>query len=272
VLPKVNILTTAWNRHPARFEYFKVMVDSVEQFLDWGEVEHDWIVSIEEYKHYRKEEMEDYMREHGMKWFYHPAPPGLGRNMNFALSLCDAPLIFYIQDDCIQVCSLHIEEDVEFLSEASGIGMIRYHVKYKRDLDRGHLKKFDEKRKYYNLNREAGYYYNDHVHLKKKIFHDLTGPYDETFKDGIDFSRCENNMCKRARKIYSKMRIIVKSTEDSRATNGFFAKQKMFIHHNCLKEKQIIHAKRQGIGWVEPEDDLERWLNGEKVNIEEGYN
>lgn len=270
-LPKVNILTTAWNRHPARLEYFKIMVESVEKYLDWGDVEHDWIVSIEEFEHYRKEEMEEYMLEHNIRWSYHPPPPGLGRNMNYALSLCDAPLIFYIQDDCVQVYPLSIEEDIKYLIETPDVGLIRYYVKYQRDIDRKHLKRFDKERKYYYLNKDAGYYYNDHVQLKKKSFHDLTGPYNESFRKGMDFSKCENSMCSKARKVYDQMKIIVKATEDKRFINGYFGKQKMFIHHNCLKEKQIFHAERNDKNYKLPEDDLKDWLDGKIINIDGGF-
>jgi len=269
----LTILTTAWNRHPARFEYFKVMVESVEKLLDLKGVDYEWIVSIEEKGHYRKEEMERYMLEHGMRYFYHSASPGLGRNLNFALDLCHSSLILYIQDDCVQVLPLSIMEDVEFLlsKESKGVGVIRYWQQYQREIEKGHMWVLDEGRNYYNLHKDAGYYYNDHVHLKKKTFHDLTGPYDESIQNGIDFSKCENTMKRQARSIYDKMRIIAKNPCNKMFPNGYFGKQVLNnINHDCLKEKQMINSKKKGKRHKEEflEDDLGDWLNGKRTTIE----
>lgn len=253
---KINILTTAWNRVPERFNYFKVMVESVKEKVNWGEYIPDWIVSIEEKDHYLRKEMEEFCLDHGIHFFYHRPPAGLGRNTNYALSLCSEPAILFVQDDCIAVEPLEIWKDIDwfFSEEAQKIGVLRYYAHFDRDNDRGHMKLINDELDIYKVSPEATYYMNFHVHLRKLEYHGITGPYDESFKfkskkfpNGIDGGVAENRMVTSARKVSAILGIAYKRcaiNKEERSFGNYFGKQKVLLEHSTLMEKQARARER----------------------------
>jgi hypothetical protein len=246
---KINILTTVWNRTPERFQYFKKTVESVEKYIDWGRYIPEWIVSCEYIGHHLKEEMEKFCEEHNIKLVYHRGKPGIGRNTNHGLSLCDSPVTLFIQDDCAAVEPLKIWQDIDWLlsEEGKGIGMLRLYAHFERDYQRGHMQLLNKDLSIYLVDPAASYYVNFHAHLRTKLWTDTVGKFSEEFRykskqhpDGIDGGVAENTMVKQARRISDKLKVAYKrgSLVSSKGTyKNYFAKQKMPVEHSVLREK-----------------------------------
>lgn len=252
---KINILTTAWNRHPDRFNYFKKMVLSVKEKIDWGEYIPEWIVSIEKESHYRKEEMEDFCKEENLLFYYHPNKRGLGRNTNYGYSLCKNEVILFIQDDCLAVEPLEIWRDIDWFLLKEKYGVLRYYAHFDRDNNNGHMKLVNKDLELYEIHSEAPYYMNFHVHLRKQKHIKLTGPYNEEFKfkskefpEGIDGGVAENSMVRQAREVSNIMGIVYKRCPKNikqRSYGNYFGKQKISLEVSTLKEKQLRIRNRR---------------------------
>lgn len=215
---KINILTIAWNRFPERFDYFQVMVNSIKENLSLGHHEYEWIVSIESERHLLKKEMEDFCNKNNIKYYYKPGKPLLATNLNYGLSLCKQPFIFYIQDDFILLNKLDISKDIDFMIAHKDISIIRY--RDTRAAERVYTKQVDKNLDLWEVSNKVPYYYNDNPQLKRKDLVKLTGDFCNKYEfpdKGFDDSSCETMMARKMKQLSreNKVRILSKHTGSS---------------------------------------------------------
>jgi hypothetical protein len=193
---KIQIAMTAWNRYPERFNYFKSAVHALQQKLTAIGHEFSWVVSVESERHLLKEEFDAFCRGNDIDIMYKMGKPNLGSNLNYLQRSLYTDFVFFCQDDFFLETPLDIAKDLDFLLQNPTVGMIRYKAgKHENSKFVGPM--FGDLQE---LSRETHYFYSDGPHLRRKTFHEITGPFIETVApSGADHSLGEMEMNKRSK-------------------------------------------------------------------------
>jgi len=126
----IDIVLITWPNHPKRIEYFKRCVKALKSNLRASK--HDLI-----YKCVAEEQVDptctwcgdqlvNICKKEGIILRWHPAPAGLGRNMNFAMDTATSPTYFMVQDDWEMIHPCDISLGASFLEANQDVCMIRY--------------------------------------------------------------------------------------------------------------------------------------------------
>jgi hypothetical protein len=190
----IQVAITNWPNHPKRIEYFRRVTESLQSKLTAVGHSIQYVCSSEterDPKHpWFGDELIELCREQNIVLSWRDAPASLGGNMNAALRLCDAPVVFLVQDDWMLLEPLDIGPGAEYLSSHSDVDLIRYSWP-------GHMTRFTGDRDGWQIvDGDYQFSYGDDPQLRRPDFVQRFGEYREGGPHGIS----EGDMLYRLRK------------------------------------------------------------------------
>lgn len=190
----IQVAMTAWPNHPRRLEYFDRVTTALREKLT--AVGHDlqYVCSSEterDPKHpWFGDELAALCKERDISLSWRDGPASLGSNMNAALRLCMAPVVFLVQDDWLLLEPLDIAEGAEYIVANHDVDLIRYSWP-------GHMTAFAGQRDGWQIVDGTQHWsYGDDPQLRRPDFIQRFGQYYE----GGDHGVSENDMLARLRR------------------------------------------------------------------------
>ena len=197
-MKKIQIAVTFWYRFPDRLRCLNIAYDSLEKFMFFGDYEHEWIISSETDHCLDKSEIiRLFDSRDKVKLIWNNGPASLSSNLNNVLKACDAPLLFYLQDDWRMTRETNIGTVADFLL-SSEYDLVRYRYALS---DPSQLTRVNKELDLYEIKHTATNLYSDQPHLKKLNFHHKYGYFPESSFRGFDSGDCEtkfNNALKKS--------------------------------------------------------------------------
>ncbi len=191
----IDIIYTTWIRSLERLAYFVVSIQSLKGQLIFYGMPHKFIVSVETEGMILHKPFKNYCNRENIEINYKFTAPSLSSGINFANSLGENPLILFMQDDFRMIQPLDINRCANLLLDNDDYYVIRF-----RNRDFSGAKEITPS--IVELSPEMrGFYWSDNPHLKKRTYHEATGAFIDSIKDGVDQGRCENDMNAKAKKI-----------------------------------------------------------------------
>lgn len=128
----IDIALVAWPNHPRRIQYLRATLNALFESPGLTASRHRlrWFCSSETERDPRHswhgDELEELCRQHSITLRYREGRAGLGENMNAAIRLCSAELVFVVQDDWLLLHPLDLSGGADLMAANPGIDMIRY--------------------------------------------------------------------------------------------------------------------------------------------------
>jgi hypothetical protein len=192
---QINVSLVTWPNHPARLEYFERTSAALLNYLTArghalvyvcaSEAERDpnqpWLGA----------ELEQLCAARGIALHWHAAPASLGGNMNHALRICTAPVVFLVQDDIELHGPLDLAAGAEYLLAHRDVDLIRYAWP-------GDMTHFlpGTRDGWQIVDTTQGWHYGDEPQLRRPDFTARYGWYVEGGEHGM----CEGDMLYRMRR------------------------------------------------------------------------
>lgn len=180
----IDLVLVTWPNHPSRLAYFGDCINLLKKHLTASEHEIRWLCSAESErdstKPWQGDELEALCRQHGIALKWREGKAGLGENMNAALRLCTAPLIFLVQDDFYLNGPLDLSLGADYLTEHVEVDLLRY--SWPGD-DRVTLVDVPDGTRRFDL--DGGWPYGDDPHLRRPDFMERWGWYLENVPHGV---------------------------------------------------------------------------------------
>ena len=177
----IDIAICTWPNHPQRFEYFKRMFESLKTHLTASCHTLRAFCSAETARDAMFPWMGDSLRQYctnankiTLQW--HDDAPNLGANMNAAIRMCDAPIIFVQQDDWCLDYPLDLSPGAEFLMKHPEVDLLRYCWP---DNDRMRPTFIDQPDGYRRINMRGRWPYGDEPHMQRQDFVQKWGEFLE---------------------------------------------------------------------------------------------
>jgi len=184
--PVIDVAIVAWPVSPARLEYFRRLVDSMQRLLTASRHEMRFVVSIGSEKDPNRKwcgpELVEYIEELGMKYQWRTRPVEvLGYSMNETVALCSNPYILLVQDDAVAESAVDISDGVDLMEDRPDIDAIRYGWSMHPRLTIS-TKPFQPGWEQIVLG--GRWPFSDNVHLRRASFVEKFGAYTETTSHG----------------------------------------------------------------------------------------
>lgn len=190
----IDVAICTWPNHPERFDYFQRMIESLTtnliasrhmlRFFCSAETAHDpdfeWMGSG----------LSCLCEMMGIELHWRDAPPNLGANMNAAIRMCSAPIIFVQQDDWCLDHPLDLSPGAEFMLEHKEVDLLRYCWP---DNDRMRPTFIDQPDGYRRINMRGRWPYGDEPHMQRQ---DFVQKWGEFLEGGIHASASSALMTK----------------------------------------------------------------------------
>ncbi len=126
----MNIAISTWPNAPFRFDYFCETMKSLRDNLTGMRHTASWVCSAETERDpmqkWMGDELEAYCKAWGIKLHWRDAAPNLGANMNAALKLCTAPVIWTQQDDWKMLHRLDVSPGIDWIMDHPEFAILRY--------------------------------------------------------------------------------------------------------------------------------------------------
>ena len=126
----IDVAFVTWPNHPKRIAYFRDTLDALNKHLTAASYDLRFVCSSESERDptssWHGDELEELCRRNGIRLEYRSGPASLGANMNAALRLCSAELIFLVQDDWRLLAPLDLSDGADLLLADRSIDLIRY--------------------------------------------------------------------------------------------------------------------------------------------------
>lgn len=127
----IDVTLTAWPNHPRRIEYFGRVIEALKDKLSASSHELRYFCSAETQPdpdhRWCGDELAELCCRYSVFLSWREGLANLGNNMNAALRLCTADLIFLVQDDHLLCESLDLSPGATLLQTMLTLDMIRYH-------------------------------------------------------------------------------------------------------------------------------------------------
>lgn len=184
--PAIDVALVAWPNHPRRMAYFRRTLAALKKNLSASRHALRWVCSSESQhdpaRTWHGEELEAMCREHGIGLHWRIGKAALGANMNAALRLCAAPLIFLVQDDYELLEPLDLSPGADFLLRHGEVDLVRYSyfldphsgTRFEGSLDG-----------WRRVDIDGPWPYGDDPHLRRPDFVDKWGWYLEKGRHGV---------------------------------------------------------------------------------------
>lgn len=176
----IDIALVTWPNHPLRFDYFADTVQALKDKLTASGHELRFIASAEAKadpdSRWMGQELAEYCAIAGVELHWRKAKPNLGANMNAALRLCSAEVIFLVQDDWILLHPLDLSPGAEFMLAHREIDLMRYSYP---DVDRMRPTFHSRPDGWRDIDPGSAWFYGDDPHLRRPDFMDKWGWYLE---------------------------------------------------------------------------------------------
>lgn len=176
----IDVALVTWPNHPKRIAYFVQTVAALRANLMASSHSLRFLCSAETEQDPRSQwcgaELEQYCMTHGITLSWRHAKPNLGANMNAALRLCSADLIYLHQDDWRLLYPLDLSPGASFLSAHSEVDLLRYSWP---DNDRMRPTFIDRPDGFRQVDVHGKWPYGDDPHLRRRDFMDKWGWYLE---------------------------------------------------------------------------------------------
>ena len=190
----IQVAMTSWPNHPRRLEYFDRVTAALREKLTAGNHELHYVCSAETQRDPKQPWLGDPLqalcRQRGIALTWRDAPASLGGNMNAALRLCTAPVIFLVQDDWLLLEPLNIGPGADYIAQHSDVDLIRYSWP-------GHMTRFlDARDGWLTVDGSFQFSYGDDPQLRRPDFVSRFGEYLEGGPHGVS----EGDMLYRLRK------------------------------------------------------------------------
>ncbi len=126
----MDIAISTWPNAPFRFEYFTETMESLRKYLTASRHSIRWVCSAETQRDpmqtWMGSELARYCSEHNIGLYWRDAEPNLGANMNAALKLCTASVIWTQQDDWKMLHPLDVSDGIDWIKEHREFSILRY--------------------------------------------------------------------------------------------------------------------------------------------------
>jgi len=126
----MDIAISTWPNARFRFDYFRETMASLRKYLTASRHTIRWVCSAETQRDpmqdWMGDQLEEYCREHEIVLSWRHEPPNLGANMNAALKLCTAPVIWTQQDDWRMLAPLDVSPGIDLITERIEFALLRY--------------------------------------------------------------------------------------------------------------------------------------------------
>jgi hypothetical protein len=195
----VDIGLTAWTRYVERLEYFVIVVNALHAHV----VAKNPTITCRFVCAYETEApadllavFRDYCAARKIALVPHVGPPSLGATLNLLFEVCRSPYVLYIQDDFRLNVGLTLTADVAFLESQPTFASVAYSFKRVPAEHRIPLPDDGQSIPLCEISPNTHNFYSDHPHLKRRSFHELTGPFMTH-----DSCTCEMDMNHRIRRL-----------------------------------------------------------------------
>ncbi len=176
----MDIAISTWPNAPFRFEYFCETMESLRKYLTASRHTIRWVCSAETERDPMQEwmglQLTDYCVANNIELRYRYAPPNLGANMNAALKLCTAPVIWTQQDDWKMLHPLDVSPGIDFITRAKEIAILRYSWP---DVDRMRPRFRAGPDGFREIDPVSTWFYGDDPHIRRADFQHKWGWYLE---------------------------------------------------------------------------------------------
>ncbi len=126
----IDLVLVTWPNHPARLAYFGDCVNLLAKYLTASRHTIRLLCSAESERDpaqpWQGDELKRLCEQQGIELHWRDGKAGLGENMNAALRLCSAPVIFVVQDDFYLNHKLDLSPGADFMSKRADVDMLRY--------------------------------------------------------------------------------------------------------------------------------------------------
>lgn len=167
----IDVAICTWPNHPLRLEYFIRTMNSVFRHLRAKYDRLRFFCSAETAQdpdfEWQGKKLADYCYFHQIELHWRDAPPNLGANMNAAIRLCKAPVIFVQQDDWCLDYPLDLSPGAEFLLANRDVDLLRYCWP---DNDRMRPTFIDQPDGYRRIDMQGQWPYGDEPHMQRQDF------------------------------------------------------------------------------------------------------
>jgi len=126
----LDIAITTWPNAKFRFGYFKETIESLHDHLVLSRHTARMICSAESKRdpdfEWAGEMLEEYCEKNEIELHWHKAEPNLGANANAVLRLCDAPVVWFQQDDWRMLETVDVSDGIDFILDRREFDLVRY--------------------------------------------------------------------------------------------------------------------------------------------------
>jgi hypothetical protein len=176
----MDIAITTWPNAPFRFDYFRRTIDSLKMYLTASRHTIRWVCSAENTPdpnfQWAGDDLSLYCERNDIELHWRDAPPNLGANMNAALRLCTALVIWMQQDDWKLLRPLDVSPGIDFILQHTEYDLLRYSYP---DNDRMRPRFHPAPDGFREIDRNSTWFYGDDPHLRRPDFMDKWGWYLE---------------------------------------------------------------------------------------------
>jgi len=179
---RIDVAICTWPNHPQRLKYFVRMMDSLKGRLGASQHNIRYLCSAEASRDpmfaWMGKELEQYCDMFHIELQWRDAAPNLGANMNAAIRMCSAPIIFVQQDDWCLDHPLDLSPGAEFMLEHPEVDLLRYCWP---DNDRMRPTFMDQPDGYRRIDMRGQWPYGDEPHMQRQ---DFVAKWGEFFEGG----------------------------------------------------------------------------------------
>ena len=190
----IDIIFTSWITSIERLAYLIVTIQSVKRQSRLERIEHKLHLALEYGSKYENEIIE-FCRKENVIFYPKDTKPSLGSMMKFAHEIGNYPYIMFMQDDWYMHKALNVNRCVSILEKDPSLYVLRLrNSRMGEAIARGNG--------LYDLDPTLhSYYWSDNPHIKKRSYHEATGPFGDSMVNGFDHAQSENKMNNKAKEL-----------------------------------------------------------------------
>ncbi len=176
----IDVAMMTWPNHPERFRYFSETCEAMNRFLRASRHELRFFCSAETQHDpnfaWFGSDLEEVCSEYGITLAWRDENPNLGANMNAAIKMCSAELIYVQQDDWRLLDHVDLSPGADYLMAHRDVDLLRYSWP---DNDRMRPAFLDTEDGFRHIDLRSTWLYGDDPHLRRRDFMDKWGWYLE---------------------------------------------------------------------------------------------